>query len=206
MCFIEDTMIKLNENLRYMLPEEVAIEDFDDNSLVFLCMKLKLIEINKSARKILAWMDGKRNLRQIIQATAREFSITENEAREDIQKLVDDLGSKGVLKPKVKLRINGGRKMEKTSSFLANPDVSLREENDDGALLFNPDTDALLIINPIGELIWKFLTVYPRTRADVIEHLKEICDDVPADKVEADVDEFLKDLHNRGFIGEVVDD
>jgi hypothetical protein len=199
-------MIKLNENFRYVLHEEAAIEDFDDGSLVFLCKQLQLIEINKTARKILEMMDGKQNLKKIIKSTALNFRISEEEAREDILRLVDEMGSKGVLKPIVKLRMNGRRKMEKKTNFLANPDVSFREENEDGALLFNPDTDALQIINPIGQLIWKFLTAHPRTRDDVIGHIKEMCEDVPDDKVEADVDEFLKDLHNKGFIGEVVDD
>lgn len=199
-------MIKLNENIRYVLQGEAAIEDFDDGSLVFLCKQLQLIEINKTARKILKMMDGTRNLKQIIQYTVRNFNIDEKEAREDIQTLVEELGSKRVLKPMVKLRMNGRRKMDKKSSFLANPDVSFREESEDGALLLNTDTDALLIINPIGQLIWKFLTAHPRTRDDVIEHIKEMCVDVPDDKVEADVNEFLKDLHNKGFIGEVVDE
>ena len=39
-------MIPVNENLRYVLQEEAAIEDFDDGSLMLLCRQQKIIEIN----------------------------------------------------------------------------------------------------------------------------------------------------------------
>jgi hypothetical protein len=199
-------MINLNENLRYTLQDEVAIEDFDDVSLVFLCKQLQLIEINKIARRILGLMNGKRNLNQIIQFISNDYTIKKKDIRKDILELVNELGSQGVLKPIVKLVIQGRQNMSNTTSFLANPDVSLREENGDGAILFNVDSDSLLIINPVSLIIWKFLKAHPRNKSDIITHLKEMCDDVPPEQVDADVNEFIKDLYTKGFIGEVVDD
>jgi hypothetical protein len=95
--------------------------------------------------------------------------------------------------------------MAETSSLLANPDVSLREE-EDGAILFNADTNALLIINPIGLIIWRFIKSHPRTKADIVRHLQDVCDHVPADQVQGDVDAFVADLQGKGFIGEVLDE
>ena len=40
-------------------------------------------------------------------------------------------------------------------SLIRNPDVVLREEDQDGALLFNPDTNQIRVINPTGLFIWK---------------------------------------------------
>lgn len=79
--------------------------------------------------------------------------------------------------------------MDKSASLLANPKISLREE-EDGALLFDPETDGLQIINPVGFLIWKYIQVHPRTRADVASHLRKVCEGVPANQLEKDVDEF----------------
>lgn len=199
-------MTNLNESLRYILQEEVAIEDFDDGSLLLLCKQLELIEINKTAKIILDLMNGQRNLKQIIKIIADESKMKEKNIREDIQKLVNEIGSQGVIKPVVKLVKQGSQHMNNTTSFLANPDVSLREENGDGAILFNTDTDSLLIINPIGLIIWKFLKAHPRTKSDIITHLKERCNDVPPEQVDADVNEFMNDLYTKGFIGEVVDE
>jgi hypothetical protein len=82
----------------------------------------------------------------------------------------------------------------------------LREEDGDGAILFNADTDALLVINPIGLIIWKFLKAHPRTKSNIVDHLKEVCDDVPLDEVVADVDKFIDELYGKEFVGEVVDE
>jgi len=44
------------------------------------------------------------------------------------------------------------------SQFLCNPDVVLREEDEEGALLYNPDTNQVKILNITGLAIWKALT------------------------------------------------
>ncbi len=143
-------------------------------------------------------LNGKRNLRQVIKKIARDHKVQEKVARDDIQKLIADLGAQGAIRPLVKVTLKRRKKMDKSSSLLANPDVSLREE-EDGAILFNADTNALLVINPIGLIIWQFIKVLPRTRADIISHLKETCDDVPTDQVEADVEKFIDELQRQGI-------
>ena len=94
--------------------------------------------------------------------------------------------------------------MTDTKRYLVNPDVSCREDDlTEGALLFNPDTSGMLVINPTGLLIWRALSL-PRTPGEVVESLLEACDDVPVDDVARDVDEFLGTLEPSGFVGEVV--
>jgi hypothetical protein len=93
--------------------------------------------------------------------------------------------------------------MSELTQYLANPDVSCREEGPDGALLFNPDTDAMLVINTTGLLIWQALS-RPHTQDQIVEHLVEVCEDVPHDQVTVDVEEFIETLQPGGFIGEVV--
>ena len=94
--------------------------------------------------------------------------------------------------------------MPDTKRHLVNPDVSCREDDlTEGALLFNPDTSGILVINPTGLLIWQALS-QPRTPAEIVDNLLEACDDVPKDQVAQDVDDFLEALQPGGFIGEVV--
>jgi hypothetical protein len=93
--------------------------------------------------------------------------------------------------------------MQDTKRYLVNPDVSCREEPD-GAVLFNPDTDAILVINSTGLLIWQALE-QPRTQEEIVAHLLEACDDVPTDQVPADVEKFLESLQPGGFVGEVLE-
>jgi hypothetical protein len=96
--------------------------------------------------------------------------------------------------------------MSEAKRYLANPDVSCREEEpEEGAILFNPDTDAILVINPTGLLIWRVLEEKPRMQGEIVTHLMENCDDVPTDQVAADVDAFLQALLPGGFVGEVLE-
>jgi hypothetical protein len=95
--------------------------------------------------------------------------------------------------------------MTHAERYLANPDVSCREEEpNEGAILFNPDTDAILVINPTGLLIWRALE-QPRTQEEIVSYLMEACEGVPADQVAEDVDAFLQSLQPGGFVGEVLE-
>lgn len=84
--------------------------------------------------------------------------------------------------------------------YIRNPDVVLREEDEDGALLFNPDTNQVKVINNTGLFIWK--------KCDGTCHIEEIVnavknefDQVPADQVGEEVNIFLDYLLQNGFVG-----
>ena len=53
------------------------------------------------------------------------------------------------------------------AKFLRNPEVVLREEDDDGGLLFNPDTNQVKVVNSTGLFIWK--------QCDGSRNLSDIC-------------------------------
>lgn len=85
--------------------------------------------------------------------------------------------------------------------YVSNPDVSCREEGPDGALLFNPDTDQVLVVNITGLLIWQALA-QPTSRAEVVEAVEAQCANVP-DEVADDVNAFIDEIIAKGFVGEV---
>jgi sensor domain CHASE-containing protein len=93
--------------------------------------------------------------------------------------------------------------MTEAKRYMVNPDVSCREEGPDGALLFNPDTDGMMVVNPTGLLIYRALRE-PRTQEEVVAYLLDRCEDVPTERVAPDVDEFLHTLQPGGFVGEVL--
>ena len=86
------------------------------------------------------------------------------------------------------------------AKYLADPDVSFRQEDDDGGILYNEETDSLEVINPVATEIWKFLSA-PRTQTEVAAHLCETCEGAPREQVERDVAEFVESLLKKGFIG-----
>jgi hypothetical protein len=89
--------------------------------------------------------------------------------------------------------------------YLANPVVSCRDEGDDGALLYNPDTDEAILINTTGRTLWGFISK-PRTFNEIADFLAGTANGangVSRDAVVRDLKEFLKELE-PDFVSEVV--
>jgi SynChlorMet cassette protein ScmD len=82
---------------------------------------------------------------------------------------------------------------------MAHPEVVLREEFDDWAVLFNPDTADAVGINPVGVALWKNLDG-KRTVAELAGVLDGLFDAVP-DSAPGEVAAFVEDLAKRGFVG-----
>ena len=84
--------------------------------------------------------------------------------------------------------------------FVRNPDVILREEDPDGALLFNPDTNQIRVINPTGLFIWKHCDGKKDLPA-IVNALKKAFDGVPEQEVDGEVKAFVDDMKANGFLG-----
>jgi hypothetical protein len=84
----------------------------------------------------------------------------------------------------------------------ANPVVSCRVEGDDGALLFNADTDNTLLINPTGIMVWNFIS-QPRTVKEIVAYIIKSYSNGPDQaSVRKDIETFVTDLA-PDFIAEV---
>jgi SynChlorMet cassette protein ScmD len=84
-----------------------------------------------------------------------------------------------------------------TAKITADPLIVLREEFDDWALLFNPDTGNTFALNPLGVFIWKLLE-RGQTVSEIAENIRENAEDVP-DDVEEQVEDFLKNIVRMGL-------
>lgn len=89
--------------------------------------------------------------------------------------------------------------MEISDKPVANPVVVLREEFDDWAVLFNPDTAEAVGINPIGVAIWKLMDG-ERNLEGIVAEVKDRFADVPETALE-EVTTFVGNLVESGFIG-----
>jgi SynChlorMet cassette protein ScmD len=75
----------------------------------------------------------------------------------------------------------------------------LREEFDDWAILFNPDTADAMGINPVGVVIWKLMNG-ARSVDEIAREIENHFADVP-DNVTQEVAAFIDNLTGRGFAG-----
>jgi len=85
---------------------------------------------------------------------------------------------------------------------VANPEVVLREEFDDWAVLFDPDSGDAYGLDPMSTFIWRLLDGN-HTLPDILEKLREVCEDGVPDEAPEHLDAFIKDLTSKGLVGYV---
>jgi hypothetical protein len=91
-------------------------------------------------------------------------------------------------------------KTNKSPHYHVNPDVVLREEDPDGGLLFNPDTNQLRVLNHTGLFIWK-LCDGSHDMEEIIAGIQETYDGVPDEQVADQVKTYVNEMIISGFIG-----
>lgn len=94
--------------------------------------------------------------------------------------------------------------LESGCCLLVNPEVVLREEDRDGALLFNPDTNRIRVLNSTGAFVWN-LCDGTRDLSVIVQAVKDGFEGAPEDEVEQHVRQFVEEMIRTGFIGTVVD-
>jgi len=87
--------------------------------------------------------------------------------------------------------------MPDTNKPVANPLVVLREEFDDWAVLFDPDTGNAFGLNPVGVFIWKRLNGQ-NSIEKILEDLRHNCTDTPAE-TESHLENFIQSLVEQGL-------
>ncbi len=89
--------------------------------------------------------------------------------------------------------------MRQSDKPIANPVAVLREEFDDWAVLFNPDTADAVGINPVGVVVWKLMDGQ-HSLEEIVAKVGDRFADVP-DAAAEDMTAFVDDLAERGFVG-----
>lgn len=89
--------------------------------------------------------------------------------------------------------------MNSDEKWVVNPEVVLREESDDWALLFDAATGQVVGVNPVGAAIWRLM--------DGNHSLEEIASKLQAEfsgtpeNLKNEIQAFFDSLVERGFIG-----
>jgi SynChlorMet cassette protein ScmD len=87
----------------------------------------------------------------------------------------------------------------KKSNPIANPLVVLREEFDDWAVLFNPDTAEAVGTNPVGVFVWRLMDG-SRSIEEIVDEIKTTFEAVPKTTID-DIQGFIYNLFDKGFVG-----
>jgi hypothetical protein len=196
----------------YKLSSKVVLESFEDGGLVLVLPERRLVELNQTAVLIVNLLDGQHTLEQVALEVSKNHDISQDinhdisaaHILQDVLELCNELQHNGVLDllPGFQEE-NVDMTTSIATSFLRNPDVVLREEDpDEGALLFNPDTNQVKVINSTGLFIWQQCGV-ARTLDEIVAEVQKGFDEVPPEQVAEDVKEFVDGMLASGFIGTV---
>lgn len=191
-------------NQRYCLKPTLVAESFDDGALLLdtATRRGTLINLNHSAYQVVLLTDGRHSVAQIAQALAAQYDVTESQAQADVQAFYDHLAANSLIELVDPTLAKDHVVMSDTTRYIRNPDVGLREESEDGALLFEPDSGQVKVINPTGLFIWT-LCDGSHTVEDMIQAIQNEYDDVPLDVVTEDVQNFVSMMFDTGFLGVV---
>jgi len=181
------------------LPRHVVFEYFDGSALLLNLRSGMLGELNVHERWIVSRFDGQHSVAQVAQDYGAAFGLSSTEALG----MVRTVGEK-LLRLQVLRLAEGSWRGDAMGAtcYVQNPDVNLRDEDEDGALLFNPDTDRVQLLNSTGLYIWK-LCAQEHTVDEIVAAFKAEFDEVPEDQVAADVEGFVHHMGDSGFLGTV---
>lgn len=88
------------------------------------------------------------------------------------------------------------------SKVVINPKVVFRDDFEDAAVVYNPETEIAYGLNPTGVIVWKMLDG-KHSLSDIVSSIKRQCDNVP-DEVDVHLEQFVKSLIDRGIAGHVI--
>ncbi len=196
----------IGNNVFHLCPQAV-MESFEDGALLLRLKDRHLFELNPTAHYILAQTDGQHNAPQIATILAEAFQIPEVDALQDILLLYELLSAQGIIEmAESHHRVSEeSRAMKEISGkplrYIRNLDVVLREEApDEGGLLFNPDTNQVRVLNTTGLFVWQQCDG-TRDLAGIVAAVQAAFEEAPANQVAEDVQEFVKEMVESGFIG-----
>jgi hypothetical protein len=191
----------------YKLSKDAVLETFDDGGLVLILPERRLVELNPTAVEVVKLLDGIRTPEQVADEIVKyhdighDISVTQ--ITQDVLELCLELNQNGVLEVQPDHQERVDMTTAVATQFLRNPDVVLREEDEDGGLLFNPDTNQVKVINTTGLFIWQQCGL-ARTVDEIVAEVQKGFDEVPSEQVAQDVQEFVDGMLATGFIGTVM--
>jgi hypothetical protein len=191
----------------FRLCPQAVMEGFEEGALLLRLEDRHLFELNPVTHFILLQTDGQRDAVHVADALAEAFQISHAEALQETISSYGQLSAQGVIEV-----VEPGQDGKEISSmeeapavarrYIRNPDVVLREEDEEGGLLFNPDTGQIRVINPTSLFIWQQCDG-TRDLDEIATAMQEAFDEeVPSvDQLVEDVRGFVEEMVETGFIG-----
>ena len=174
----------------FIVNPDVLVETFTDGSLVLNVKTREVVEISSDEDWLLKQIKKGDTQEKIKKHFFIKMQISQKKIDNHFERMYNNLLKKKIIQDR-------GEIMK--SKYMQNPIVNLREEDEDGALLFNPDSNRIQLLNNTGFFIWK-LCAEGKTSLELSEAVRQEYSDVPEAQVNEDVKQFLNEMVEIGFI------
>ena len=85
-------------------------------------------------------------------------------------------------------------------NIVANPMIIFREEYDDWAILFDPDSNETYGLNPTSAFVWKMLDG-KKSKKNILDALEMECEEGIPEGAPKHLEDFIEDLEKHGLAG-----
>jgi hypothetical protein len=173
----------------YLITDRILVREYPPDEIVlFDCENRNVYLLNHTAAAVIRLTDGTRNLEYISRKVAWDFNEETHVAVGDIRKIYRELLKKGVIT------------MAPDRSLVPRfrRETVIREE-DDGAFIFDPITDALSAANETGLLILRQIDG-KKTLAEITNTVAAHFSEIEPEQIRRDVEAFIDELVSRGLI------
>ena len=174
----------------FVVNPDLLKENFNDGTLLLNKKTREVMEISADEQWLLAQVEKKISKVEIRRRFQKKTNILHEEIDKYLDRIYNDFFERKIL-------LDLGELMK--SKYKQNPVVNLREEDEDGALLFNPDSNRIQLLNNTGFFIWKQCSE-GKTSIELSEAVRQEYSDVPEEQVNEDVKKFLNEMVEIGFI------
>jgi len=184
---------------------QVVMEGFEDGALVLRPSDRRVLELNPTGQAIFAQTDGRRSAGEIAASLAETYQVPVAEVEQDVLTLYQQLSRVGIVQlidheQEAKENAIVTEASATNRRYVRNPDVVLREEEEEGGLLFDPDTNQVKVVNTTGLFLWKQFDG-SRDLDEIVANLKQAFEGAPAEEVTKDVQDFVEAMASSGFLG-----
>ena len=188
----------IEDDVVLRIKKSIVVESFDDGALLLNLNTEEIIDVDSIDSWLLDRVDGSISVNGLKQAFIKSCSPSIVNAEQLFYDKIRSYTERKILYP-----VGGGREIYMDETYyIQNSDVNIREEDDDGALLYNPDLDQVKLLSLSGTFIWKLCSV-ERTVGDIVKAIRQNFDDVPEEDVIADVEDFLEQMLVAGFMAKL---
>lgn len=84
----------------FRLNPAVAIEDFGDRSLVLDCERLRMVELNATARIMVTWLEDGLSPDEMVARLAQQYGQPAEQIRQDVESAIARMLALGILEPR----------------------------------------------------------------------------------------------------------